>query len=180
MRLDRRLPELYSALVYQGGSAWRERLSHDLGGNRPLRAMLEEYDDDALHTLMTNLAGHDLESVLEAFHAVNDDTPTCFIAYTIIGICLALRRPQRQLLGAAEGRADGGIAPFLWYRGGRGVGSVRWRRRAAGQSCSDSSKRPRSPNRNSVVIAQQRSPCPKTSRSYGRSERRRRRPLCTC
>ena len=76
---------LYSALVYQGGAAWRERLLQDLGNNRPLRAMLDQYDDDGLHTLMTNLAGHDLESLLEAFHAVEDDTPTCFIAYTIKG-----------------------------------------------------------------------------------------------
>ncbi len=34
---------------------------------------------------MTNLAGHDIASVLEAFRAVNDDRPTCFIAYTIKG-----------------------------------------------------------------------------------------------
>jgi hypothetical protein len=36
---------------------------------------------------MTNLAGHDLDSVLAAFHAVEDDRPTCFIAiaYTIKG-----------------------------------------------------------------------------------------------
>ena len=34
---------------------------------------------------MTNLAGHDMDSVLAAFHAVDDDRPTCFIAYTIKG-----------------------------------------------------------------------------------------------
>ncbi len=34
---------------------------------------------------MTNLAGHDMESVLEAFHSVDSDAPTCFIAYTIKG-----------------------------------------------------------------------------------------------
>jgi len=38
---------------------------------------------------MTNLAGHDIESVLEAFHAASDDdVPTCFIAYTIKGFGL--------------------------------------------------------------------------------------------
>src|SRR5205085_8008110 len=35
--------------------------------------------------LMTNLAGHDMGSVLDALHAVADDQPTCFIAYTIKG-----------------------------------------------------------------------------------------------
>jgi pyruvate dehydrogenase E1 component len=37
---------------------------------------------------MTNLAGHDMDSVLAAFHAVEDDRPTCFIAYTIKGFGL--------------------------------------------------------------------------------------------
>ena len=37
---------------------------------------------------MTNLAGHDMAAVLEAFHAVADDLPTCFIAYTIKGFGL--------------------------------------------------------------------------------------------
>ena len=39
----------------------------------------------ALHALMTNLAGHDLETVIDAFRRVDDDVPTCFIAYTIKG-----------------------------------------------------------------------------------------------
>jgi pyruvate dehydrogenase E1 component len=46
---------------------------------------LDEHDDPALARLMTNLAGHDMGSVLDAFHAVTDDQPTCFIAYTIKG-----------------------------------------------------------------------------------------------
>ena len=37
---------------------------------------------------MTNLAGHDMVSILEAFHGVTDDSPTCFIAYTVKGIGL--------------------------------------------------------------------------------------------
>src|SRR4029450_12967678 len=35
--------------------------------------------------LMTNLAGNDMQAVLDAFEEVRDDTPTCFIAYTIKG-----------------------------------------------------------------------------------------------
>jgi pyruvate dehydrogenase E1 component len=34
---------------------------------------------------MTNLGGHDLEAVLEAFRGVEDDRPHCFIAYTVKG-----------------------------------------------------------------------------------------------
>jgi pyruvate dehydrogenase E1 component len=76
---------LYSALVYKGGEGWREHLQRDLNRHPGIRAILDDHDDEALHRLMTNLAGHDLESVLDAFHAVQDDRPTCFIAYTIKG-----------------------------------------------------------------------------------------------
>jgi pyruvate dehydrogenase E1 component len=76
---------LYSALVYQGGAAWRRHLEADLDGRAGIRALLDEHDDAALGQLMTNLAGNDIESVLEAFREVGDDTPTCFIAYTIKG-----------------------------------------------------------------------------------------------
>jgi pyruvate dehydrogenase E1 component len=76
---------LYSALVYKGGEGWREHLHRDLNRYPGIRAILDDHDDAALHRLMTNLAGHDMASVLEAFHAIADDRPTCFIAYTIKG-----------------------------------------------------------------------------------------------
>jgi pyruvate dehydrogenase E1 component len=76
---------LYSALVYKGGEGWREHLRRDLNRYPGIRTILDEHDDPALARLMTNLAGHDLGSVLDAFHAVTDDQPTCFIAYTIKG-----------------------------------------------------------------------------------------------
>src|SRR5436309_9879395 len=76
---------LYSALVYKGGEGWRQHLLRDLNRYPGIRAILDSHDDAALHRLMTNLAGHDMASVLAAFHAVTDDRPTCFIAYTIKG-----------------------------------------------------------------------------------------------
>src|SRR5271166_3581380 len=76
---------LYSALVYKGGEGWREHLHGDLNRYPGVRAILDDHDDAALQRLMTNLAGHDMGSVLAAFHAVEDDLPTCFIAYTIKG-----------------------------------------------------------------------------------------------
>src|SRR5215470_8699272 len=79
---------LYSALVYKGGEGWRKHLTGDLGHLVGIRAFLAAHDDSALHAVMTNLAGHDMASVLEAFHAVEDDKPTCFIAYTIKGFGL--------------------------------------------------------------------------------------------
>ncbi len=76
---------LYSALVYKGGEGWREHLQRDLNRYPGMRAILDDHDDPALQRLMTNLGGHDLEAILDAFHAIADDRPTCFIAYTIKG-----------------------------------------------------------------------------------------------
>ena len=76
---------LYSALVVKGGAGWREHLLDDIGARRGVRALVSEHDDDELATLMTNLGGHDMQSVLEAFEGVDGDRPTCFLAYTIKG-----------------------------------------------------------------------------------------------
>lgn len=81
---------LYSALTFKGGAAWRERLTTDIGHVSELVGLLQSLDDDALGSLMTNLAGHDLEAILEAFDATVGDTPTCFIAYTVKGFGLPL------------------------------------------------------------------------------------------
>jgi pyruvate dehydrogenase E1 component len=79
---------LYSALVYKGGEGWREHLQRDLNRYPGIRAILDGHDDAELQRLMTNLGGHDMEAVLDAFHAIADDRPTCFIAYTIKGFGL--------------------------------------------------------------------------------------------
>jgi pyruvate dehydrogenase E1 component len=82
--------QLYSALTFKGGAAWREHLRHDLKGASGLKVLLDSHDDDSLHALMTNLAGHDMEAVLEAFNSVDDDRPHCFVAYTVKGFGLPL------------------------------------------------------------------------------------------
>src|SRR5205814_9753435 len=46
--------------------------------------LIANRSDDELARLMTNLAGHDLPSLVEAFRARND-RPVCFICYTIKG-----------------------------------------------------------------------------------------------
>ena len=83
-RIDARPSSPYSALVYKGGEGWRST-SRDLNPYPGVRAVLDQHDDPALARPTTKLAGHDLGSVLDAFHAVTDDQPTCFIAYTIKG-----------------------------------------------------------------------------------------------
>ena len=83
--------QLYSALTFQGGAAWREHLSRDLKAEKGLEAFLKSHDDAGLHALMTNLGGHDMEAIIRGFEqAAKSDTPTCFIAYTIKGFGLPL------------------------------------------------------------------------------------------
>jgi pyruvate dehydrogenase E1 component len=78
--------QLYSALVFQGGAAWRKRLLAEIGD--PIAPLIEARSDAELARLMTNLAGHDLPSLIEAFGKVGHDRPICFICYTIKGFGL--------------------------------------------------------------------------------------------
>jgi pyruvate dehydrogenase E1 component len=73
----------FSALSYQGGAAWRARIEADLG--KKGAAFLKGKDDEALGRLMTDLGGHCMESLVEAFEAAKDDVPTLFIAWTVKG-----------------------------------------------------------------------------------------------
>jgi len=82
--------QLYSALTYEGGSAWRETLKNDLNGTSGIKEMLDSHDDEALSVLMTNLGGHCMETVLEAFDNAQGEDPTAFIAYTVKGYGLPL------------------------------------------------------------------------------------------
>lgn len=80
----------FAALTYQGGAAWRERLITDIGGKPHVKKLLESFDDEALARLMTNLGGHCVETLVDAFDSANDDRPTLFIAYTVKGHGLPL------------------------------------------------------------------------------------------
>ena len=75
-----------SALHYQGGAAWRTRIATDVGTKAT--PFLKEYDDDALAALFSDLGGHCMETLVEAFDAAKDDVPTLFIAWTIKGFGL--------------------------------------------------------------------------------------------
>ncbi|MCJ2180765.1 transketolase [Novosphingobium album (ex Hu et al. 2023)] len=80
----------FAAVTYQGGAAWRERLMADIGAKPNVKKLLDSFDDDALAKLMTNLAGHCIETLIDAFDAADDDRPTLFIAYTVKGQGLPL------------------------------------------------------------------------------------------
>jgi pyruvate dehydrogenase E1 component len=75
-----------SALHYQGGAAWRARIEAELG--KKAAPLLREHGDEALAGLFTDLGGHCMETLVEAFDSAQDDVPTLFIAWTIKGFGL--------------------------------------------------------------------------------------------
>lgn len=77
--------QLYSALTFRGGAAWRERLLDDIGSDAQVKALLDKRSDDELGELMNNLGGQCLTSLTNAFDSIKDDQPTVFLAYTIKG-----------------------------------------------------------------------------------------------
>ncbi|MEQ1770546.1 MAG: transketolase, partial [Devosia sp.] len=76
---------LYSALMFRGGGAWRERLDDEIGDQSAVSALIARRNDAELAQLMGNLGGHCIETLLEQFEAVGNDRPTAFIAYTVKG-----------------------------------------------------------------------------------------------
>ena len=88
--IDRCPNQLYSALVFQGGAAWRKRLMDEIGDQGAVTKLIASRNDDELARLMNNLGGHDLPSIIEAFDRIDHDRPTCFIAYTVKGFGLPL------------------------------------------------------------------------------------------
>ena len=76
---------LYSALSYQGGATWRQRLLAEIGDKPGVSELLGRHSDDDLADLMANLGGHCLNSIIDAFNSIDHDRPVVFIAYTIKG-----------------------------------------------------------------------------------------------
>ena len=82
--------QLYSALTFQGGAAWRKRLLDDLGDQgaggaadrQALRRGARAADDQPRRPRPAD--------AVEAFEAIDHDRPVCFIAYTIKGFGLPL------------------------------------------------------------------------------------------
>jgi pyruvate dehydrogenase E1 component len=115
----------FAALTYQGGAAWRERLLRDAPDVTPI---LDARDDAQLGALMTNLGGHCIETLTEAFAACDDDVPTLFIAYTIKGYGLPFAGHKDNHAGLmnptqiAQLRSEMGIAEGAEWEPWAGLG----------------------------------------------------------
>lgn len=80
--------QMYAALCFQGGAAFRKRLYDEIGDQGDVTALIDRRSDDELLALMSNLGGHDMGNMIEAFERIDHDRPVCFIAYTIKGVGL--------------------------------------------------------------------------------------------
>ena len=99
--------QLYSALVFQGGAAWRKRLQDELGDQGDVTALIERRSDDELARLMCNLGGHDMHSLLAAFRAGAHARPAgLFHRLHDQGVRPAAGRAQGQSFRADERRAS--------------------------------------------------------------------------
>ncbi|MDR7030969.1 transketolase-like TK C-terminal-containing protein [Rhizobium rosettiformans] len=83
--IDRCPNQLYSALAYQGGAAWRKRLIDEIGDQGAVTRLIEQRTDAELSELMNNLGGHCIETLTNTFESIDHDRPTVFLAYTIKG-----------------------------------------------------------------------------------------------
>src|SRR6202161_2369847 len=80
--------QLYAALCFRGGAAFRKHLRDEIGDQGPVTQLIERRSDDELLALMSNLGGHDMATMCEAFESIDHDRPVGFIAYTIKGVGL--------------------------------------------------------------------------------------------
>ncbi|HEV7941456.1 MAG TPA: pyruvate dehydrogenase [Solirubrobacteraceae bacterium] len=84
-RVDQMSNEEYQRLLRAGPAEVRERLPGPGRGRREIERLIADVDDDALLVALTDLGGHDLEMLLDAFAAADavTDRPSVIIAYTI-------------------------------------------------------------------------------------------------
>jgi pyruvate dehydrogenase E1 component len=105
-----------SALHYQGGAAWRARIEAELGNGAA--KFLKAYDDAALAALFTDLGGHCMDSLVEAFDAAQDDVPTLFIAWTIKGFGLPFAGHKDNHAGLMNPTQTAGLREIMGVREG--------------------------------------------------------------
>ena len=101
---------LYAALTFQGGAAWRQTLLADLGRSRA-RPIIDELTDDELGALMTNLGGHDIETVIEMSACRRRGRRSADVFHRLHhqGHGFAVRRPQGQPRRADDQGTDGAV-----------------------------------------------------------------------
>src|ERR1700749_4732172 len=108
---------LFAALCFPGGAAVRKHLRDEIGDQGAVSQLIEGRSDAELLALMSNLGGHDMVSMIEAFEKIDHDRPVCFIASPIKGVGLPMQGHKDNHAGLMtvaqmeKGRADQDIRP---------------------------------------------------------------------
>jgi pyruvate dehydrogenase E1 component len=104
-RLDEMTNPEYQRLLRCGAEELRRRLPGEGPDRDRIAELVGRLDDAALVDAVTNLGGHDLSALDQAFTEIDDTRPTVIFAYTIKGYGLATKgHPQNHsaLLSGAE------------------------------------------------------------------------------
>ena len=92
--LDMPNPE-YQRLLRCSADELRTRLPGDGPGADEITRLIAELDNNGLSAAISNLGGHDLDALREAYAQIDDTRPTVIIAYTIKGYGLPIQgHPQ--------------------------------------------------------------------------------------
>ena len=79
----------YQRLLRCSADQLRERLPGSGPDSAAIAALLTDVDDDLLRRAVSNLGGHDLAALRQAFAQIDDTRPTAIFAYTVKGFGLA-------------------------------------------------------------------------------------------
>ena len=131
--IDKCPNQLYSALVFAGGAAWRKRLNDEIGDQGDVSRLIAKRSDAELAALMNNLGGHDLPSVREAFHAADQRQADLLHLLHSQGLRSADGRPQGQSRRADDSGADGDVPPGNGGAARPRMGQIRGPRAGAGE-----------------------------------------------
>lgn len=78
--------DVFSAMCFQKGPAFRARILADIGSTPGVQEYLSQFADEELFDILTNVGGHDFETLFEAFECYSKSrNPVCFILFTIKG-----------------------------------------------------------------------------------------------
>ena len=156
--------QLYSALTFQGGAAWR-RASWTRSATRvEVSALIERRSDDELAALMGNLGGHDLPNLVRAFESIDHDRPVVLHRLHDQGLRPAARRPQGQPCGPPDADPARDLPHRHERAAGPRMGPVRGLCPARRTRIAVSSTPSRSCRAASVGSRRRRFPCPTPSR----------------
>ena len=155
------------------------RGSRPTSASRPPRSS-RQHDDAALAALFTDLGGHCMESLVEAFDAAQDDVPTLFIAWTIKGYGLPFAGHKDNHAGLMNPTQMAALREAMGVARGAGMGAARRRRRQcpAGRRGADREQPDRA--REAAARVRQGSRCRRSPPRPATSNRPRRRSAASC